>query len=390
MNTRDVSSAQRTLAFGLIVCGTVLGIAATDLVLPAIPSLPTTLYGTPAQAQFVLAAYVAGTGIGLLAFGELGARISPRRLLPASLLLFAITSFAAVLAQSINTLIAIRFVQGAAGAAAAVFAPGIIRALYPGTQAVGALGRLGSIEALVPALAPIAGAWLLHVFDWKASFVVVGSLALLLATVLIAMRGSMPTIVRPVAQGSYLALLTNAAFLRLALSQACTLGGLLVVVFSAPAVIVGSMNGALRDFVIMQVTGVAFFIVAANMSNRLVTRFGATRTILGGSILSALGGCGILVYALVSGAHPLALALLFIPMNLGLGFRGPPGFLHAVLASNGDDSRGAALVILAILLVTALGTAITAPLITLGLVPVATMAAAISCGSVLLLMFGRR
>jgi predicted MFS family arabinose efflux permease len=312
--------------------------------------------------------------------------MSQRWLLLASLLLFAVTSFAAVLAPSINALIAIRLVQGAAGAAAAVFAPGIIRALYPGTQAVGALGRLGSIEALVPALAPIAGAWLLRMFDWKASFVVVGSLALLLAALLIAMRRSVPSIVSPVGRGSYLALLSNIAFLRLALSQACTLGGLLVVVFAAPAVIVGTMNGELHDFIIMQVTGVAFFIVGANVSSRLVRRYGAGRTILGGSILSALGSCGILVYALASGTNPLALALLFIPMNLGLGFRGPPGFLHAVLASKGDDSRGAAMVILAILLITALGTAIAAPLITTGLTPVAAIAAAISCSSVLILM----
>ncbi|MDF2119559.1 MFS transporter [Roseiarcaceae bacterium H3SJ34-1] len=385
-----MSSAQRTLAFGLIVCGTVLGIAATDLVLPAIPSLPQTLHGTPAQAQFVLAAYVAGTGAGLLAFGELGARMSQRRLLFASLLLFAATSFAAVLAPSINALIAIRLVQGAAGSAAAVFAPGIIRALYPGTRAVGALGRLGSIEALVPALAPVAGAWLLSVSDWKASFVVVGALALLLAIILICVRRSLPSIVRPTAHGSYLALLTNAAFLRLALSQACTLGGLLVVVFGAPAIIVSVMKGSLVDFIIMQVTGVVFFIIGANASHRLVTRYGAERTILGGSILSAFGGCGILAYALVGGGNPVALALLFIPMNLGLGFRGPPGFLHAVLASNGDDSRGAALVILAILLITALGTAIAAPLITIGLIPVATIAACISCSSVLILMFGQR
>ncbi len=47
-------------AFALVLCGTVLGIAGTDLVLPAIPGLPAALGGTPAAAQLVLAAFVAG------------------------------------------------------------------------------------------------------------------------------------------------------------------------------------------------------------------------------------------------------------------------------------------------------------------------------------------
>jgi len=64
----------RIVAFALIATCAVLGLAGTDLVLPAVPSLPAALGGTPAQAQLVLAAYVAGAGAGLLVFGELGAR----------------------------------------------------------------------------------------------------------------------------------------------------------------------------------------------------------------------------------------------------------------------------------------------------------------------------
>jgi DHA1 family bicyclomycin/chloramphenicol resistance-like MFS transporter len=60
------------LAFALIVAGTVLGLAGTNLVLPAVPSLPAALGGTLGQAQLVLAAFVAGSACGLLLFGERG------------------------------------------------------------------------------------------------------------------------------------------------------------------------------------------------------------------------------------------------------------------------------------------------------------------------------
>ncbi|MGB2178809.1 MAG: MFS transporter, partial [Hyphomonas sp.] len=67
----------------------------------------------------------------------------------------------------------------------------------------------------------------------------------------------------------------------------------------------------------------------------------------------------------------------------------PPGFYRAILASDGDDARGAALVILFILSITATGTAIAAPLVTAGLDPLAGVAASFSCVSVILLAFLR-
>lgn len=50
-----VGNRPRT-ALALVVTSTVLGLRGTDLVSPAVPSLPETLGGGPAEAQLVLAA----------------------------------------------------------------------------------------------------------------------------------------------------------------------------------------------------------------------------------------------------------------------------------------------------------------------------------------------
>ncbi len=374
-------------AFILVLCGTVLGLAGTDLILPAVPSLPAALGGTPAAAQLVLAAFVAGAALGLLLFGELGARFDQPRLLALSLVAYGGSSAAAAEVGSLDALIALRFVQGAAGAAAAVFAPGIIRAGFDPDRAVRAIGLLGSVESLVPALAPVAGLWLLAWFGWQGAFNVIAILSLALALLVMAMRARFPRPAPATRIGGYLTLGRDPIFLRYALSQAFTLGGLLVFVFGAPAVIVGPLNGTLIDFVTMQVTGILFFILGANVAGRLAARFGAERMILLGSALSAAGLLGILAYALAGGAWPAMLAILFVPVNLGLGLRGPPGFMRAILAAHGDDARAAALVILFILLTAAAGTAAAAPFITAGLTPLAAFAAAISAASVLCLLF---
>ena len=373
-------------ALALIVGGTVLGLAGTDLVLPAIPALPAALGGTPAAAQLVLAAFVAGAGLGLLLFGELGARFDQRRLLVGSLVLYAALSAAAAAAPSLELLVLLRLLQGAAGSAAAVFAPGMIRSMFDEQGAVRAIGLLGSIESLVPALAPVLGVWLLSLGGWRLSFGLIAGLALALAPVVWLMRDRLPRLARVPHGGGYARLLRNPVFLRYGLSQALTLGALLTFVFGAPAVIVGTMGGTLTDFIVMQVTNIVFFILAANLAARLASRFGAERTILAGTALSAAGAIAILAYALAGGSDPLMVALLAVPMGAGLGVRGPPGFLHAMLASRGDDVRGAALVILFILLAAAGGTAAAAPFITKGLAALAGFASAISSASVLCLL----
>ena len=101
-----------------------------------------------------------------------------------------------------------------------------------------------------------------------------------------------------------------------------------------------------------------------------------------GTIIAAAGILAMLAYALKGGTHPLVITAFFVPINIGLGLRGPPGFYRAVLASRGDDARGSALVILFIMLASAAGTAIVAPFIEQGLVPLAAAAAVLEAAAV--------
>jgi len=304
----------------------------------------------------------------------------------ASLLAFGAISGAAAIAPSLPALIALRLAQGAAGSAAAVFAPGILRASFDERGAVRAIGLLGSIESLTPALAPIAGVWILAAYGWTGSFSVIAAVALAAAGLIFLLRDRLPDPRAPRGGGGYVKLLANATYLRYALSQAFTLGGLLTFVFGAPAVLTGPLGGTLTDFIVMQVTGIVFFIIGANAAGPLASRFGAEPQILFGSALSAAGALAILAYGAAGGTDPLVVAAVFVPMNLGLGLRGPPGFFRAVVAAKGDDARGAALVILAILLTTAAGAALAAPFVTIGLTPLAAIAAGISGASVLTLL----
>lgn len=363
--------SNRHLVFVLTAAGTVLGLAGIDLVLPAIPAMPEHLAGSAEGAQLVIAAFVAGTASGLLVFGSIGPRFGRRRTLIAAITAYALLSLACATCDRIDALVALRFLQGLAASGPAVFAPAVIRSLYDDTGATKAFGVLGSIESLVPAFAPAVGVVLLRFGGWKASFIVTAALAALLAST-IRFVGSMPLQGSSQrAAGSYLRLLRSGVFLRYALSHAFVLGGLLIFVFGSPFVIVGTMQGVISQFMTMQIVGVGCFIVSANATGFLVQRYGAELLILSGTLLAAGSAVLILIYAIAGGHDPSMLLYLFFPMNIGLGLRGPPGFFQALRAGDGDDERAASLTILAIMAVSAVGTALLAPFIRHGLTALA-------------------
>ena len=72
-------------------------------------------------------------------------------------------------------------------------------------------------------------------------------------------------------------------------------------------------------------------------------------------------------YAMAGGTSALMVTLMFLFLNAGLGLRGPVGFHAAMVAANGDDARASAIVVIAMLGATSLGTALVAPFIERGL-----------------------
>jgi MFS transporter, DHA1 family, multidrug resistance protein len=211
-------------------------------------------------------------------------------------------------------------------------------------------------------------------------------LALALALLVWLARGRLPAVGSKREPGGYGRLLRRGPFLSQALSQAFTLTALLVFVFGAPTVITTTLHGKLQDFVVMQICGITLFILAANFTGALSNRFGGRAMIMGGTVLSAVGGVLMLIYASAGGSSMAVITLIFLPFNMGLGLRGPPGFHAALLASGGDDARGAALILVAILLTTAAGTAAVAPFITHGLVAIAAPAALFSIAAIVTLI----
>lgn len=80
----------------------------------------------------------------------------------------------------VSALIALRFLQGAAGVAGIVITRAVVRDLFEGPAAARRFGRLVLIIGLAPIPAPIVGGQLLHVTDRHGIFLVLAGIGLAL------------------------------------------------------------------------------------------------------------------------------------------------------------------------------------------------------------------
>ena len=149
---------------------TASGPLATDMYLPAFPQITEALGTVEAQVQLTLTAMMLGLSLGQLVIGPMSDAWGRRGPLLVGVAVFTVVSVLCVFVPNVTVFIALRFVQGMAGAAGAVIARAVVRDLFKGDDAVRFFSRLALVMMLAPLLAPLLGAQLLLVGPWQLSF----------------------------------------------------------------------------------------------------------------------------------------------------------------------------------------------------------------------------
>ena len=146
----------------------------TDLYLASLPSLVSG-FGVPvATVQLTLSLFVIGLGSAQLVIGPLSDRFGRRPVLLTGLGLYVATSALCGLAQSIELLIAARFLQALGCCAAVMIARAVVRDAYEPQDSARFLARASTWISLAPIVGPILGAYLQVAFGWRAAFIALG------------------------------------------------------------------------------------------------------------------------------------------------------------------------------------------------------------------------
>jgi DHA1 family bicyclomycin/chloramphenicol resistance-like MFS transporter len=351
-------SVRTVLPLALVTCTSML---AMDLFLPAVPALQQGLGVTVAQGQLAVVLFLAGLAGSQLLWGEALARYGPRRCVGAGVAVLVVSSVGCALARDLTGLLVMRLLQGIAAGASTVVAPSVIRATLPDADAVKGIASIAMIEAIVPAAAPAAGAAMLLVADWRATFWVVAGLALLAMPFVLRVTPRQLPGLEPAVRTGYRVLLRDGRFLRIAVSHALCFGALITFVASGPQMLANSLGLGPSAFATAQVVGVATFIAVASQAGRIGHRLGAPGAVSLGARLHLLLCGGFLGLVLLGGAG-FAAVLFFWSLFCGvLAVRGPAAFSEALAVPPAQMGRASALLVLALLAAGAAGTQLAAP-----------------------------
>ncbi|MEV7619683.1 multidrug effflux MFS transporter [Microbacterium sp. NPDC089321] len=162
---------------------TAFGPISLDVYLPSLPQLGADLGASESLTQFTMSACMIGLALGQLLWGPISDRFGRRMPLILAISGFVVTSALCALAPTIETLVAVRIVQGLCGAAGMVIARAVVHDVFSGAEAVAAYSTLAAVMGVAPVLAPLIGGAVATVSDWRGVFIALAVIgALLLAT----------------------------------------------------------------------------------------------------------------------------------------------------------------------------------------------------------------
>ncbi|WP_158592351.1 MFS transporter [Noviherbaspirillum sedimenti] len=354
----SASSIKTVLPLSLVTGASML---AMDFYLPAVPNLQASFGIDVTLAQATIALFLAGLAASQLLWAEVLTRCGPRQSVTIGIWMLVATSIACALAPTIGFLLLMRLLQGVAAGAALVVAPSVVRATLSDADAVRGVATISMVEAIIPAAGPALGAALLHYADWRATFWVIGGLTLLVLPFVVRVTPrELPGLDRTV-NASYAAVLGTSKFRRLAASHALSFGAMLACVASAPQLLLNALGLGPSAFSMLQLLGVASFIVGASQAGRISKQLGIAGAIQLGAWLQALLCAAMLALSFIVPLSFAGLAVFWCAFCGGLAIRGPATFSEVLALPPAQMGRASALLTLAVLVAGAVGTQVAAP-----------------------------
>ncbi len=326
-----------TFALTLLLASlTGLGPMSSDMYVPSLPQIGAALHAPIEQVQLTISSYLVGFALGQIIYGPLSDRLGRKPVLLAALCVYGLGSVMCVAARSIEALIAARAVQALGGAGAIVLARAAVRDLYSGMRAGRELSLMGSIQAFAPIVAPVIGGILQTAFGWRASFILLVAIAILVgvATARLlpeTLRKRVPGPLSPAAMGVlYRSVAAHRGFLAHLGIVSATFVGLYAWVSGASIVIQGVYGLSPLAFGFSYAVGSLGYMLGTGIAVRTVMRLGLERMIGIGTATMAAGGLAMAAVA-AAGAHGVGWLVAGMTIYLaGMGLAMPQTMASAL------------------------------------------------------------
>lgn len=295
---------RRVLILGAL---STFGPLSIDMYLPALPALGRDLGAGASAAQLTLSACLLGLALGQIIAGPISDALGRRRPLLIGVAAYALASLLCAVAPSVPALVALRFIQGLAGAAGIVIARAVVRDLYSGVAVARFFSTLTIVSGLAPILAPILGGQVLRLTSWHGVFVTLAAAGVLLfLAAALGLRETLPPAIRHAGGiratlATFRALLADRAFVGYALACGLAFAAMFAYISGSPFALQTIYGVSPQLFSAIFATNALGLMAAGQVNGRLVGRVPPQRMLAAGLTATAVGGLSLLAVILIGG-----------------------------------------------------------------------------------------
>ncbi len=272
---------------------------AVDMSLPAFPAMEAAFASSADRVQLTISAYLVGYSTGQLFYGPLSDRYGRRPMLLLGMAIYTVSAFLCALAPTIESMVALRLLQGLGGCVGVVITRAAVRDHFSGPALAQILSSITAVQAFGPLLAPVIGGVLTSQLSWRWIFLVQSGFAAIVFVMTWtgfaeSLRSLDPRAIRPRhLLANYYTFFSNPRCIGYALVSASVFGGLFVVLSASP-------------FVLIQLYGLSSeaygFFFSASVSGYMLGAFGNRRLLRRGMRGEKLLRWGLAVLLAAAGA----------------------------------------------------------------------------------------
>jgi len=322
-----------------------LGPFTIDPFTAAFPSIGTTFGVSNAMLQFSMTGVTIGMGLGQIAAGPFSDSIGRKRPMIAAFALYAIGAFASAAAPNMGVFIAMRAVMAIGSSGAGVIAAGMVRDSAEGNAMLKLLSKIFWIQGFAPVFAPILGAQLIQVVDWRAVFQIFGILGVVGALWAFSTRETLAAADR---NGSvfggmgtrFLHVLKDRSYRGLVIISVLTTIQLYAYLNLFPFVFYKVLHVDQSTYGLLAASVSFSWLISFQVGTFLSPRWGYLRTLTLAMVLGALGGIGGLTAGVAWPNLWLVMGLLYLG-TFGFGMSTGP-LQTLALAPHGEEAGTAA------------------------------------------------
>ena len=166
--TRTTSKFEFVCMMGLMFATIAFSI---DAMLPALPDIVDSLTpDDPNRAQLIITSFLLGMGLGTMLAGPLSDALGRKTVIVIGAGLYMAGALMAYFAQSLEWILLARVLQGLGAAGPRVVSLAMARDLFVGRAMAQIVSYAMLVFTIVPAIAPLLGAWIIMGFGWRAIF----------------------------------------------------------------------------------------------------------------------------------------------------------------------------------------------------------------------------